>query len=118
VGQGAENTALSILAVALDGFTQMDVHQGRAECMRTIGDVYMRCEDFCRAREMWEAARPLFERSEQKNEIAKIDERLQMLGITQKIKALPKAELPAPQIPLQESDAEGEDQKPYSITDL
>jgi hypothetical protein len=36
VRQGADNTALSVLAVALDGFTRMDVHQSRAECMRTI----------------------------------------------------------------------------------
>jgi tetratricopeptide (TPR) repeat protein len=116
VGQGMENTALNILAIALDGFTQMDVHQGRAECMCTIGDVYMQHGDLSKAREMWEAARPLFERSEQRKGVGRIDERLQTLGVAQKLEALPKAELPAPQIPLEESDAEGEE--PHSIPGL
>ncbi|KAJ7867545.1 hypothetical protein B0H14DRAFT_2572837 [Mycena olivaceomarginata] len=51
MGQGADDTALSVLMVALEGFTQMDVHQSRAECMQAMGNV---------AREMWEAARPPF----------------------------------------------------------
>jgi tetratricopeptide (TPR) repeat protein len=118
VGQGRDDTALTILTVALDGFTQMDVHQSRAECMRTMGDVYVRRGDLSKAREMWEAARPLFECSEQKKEVARIDERLQTLGIAQKFEAPPKAELLVPQIPLQESDAEGEKQKSQSILDM
>jgi hypothetical protein len=118
VVQGAENTALSILAITLDGFTQMDVHQGRAECMRTIGNVYVRCRDLSKAQGMWEAARPLFERSEQKKEVIRIDERLQTLRVAQKFEALPKVELPAPQIPLRESDAKGEEQKLHPITDM
>ncbi|KAJ7791110.1 hypothetical protein B0H14DRAFT_3567790 [Mycena olivaceomarginata] len=118
VGQGAEVTALSILAVALDGFTQMDVHQSRAECMCTMGNVYMQQGDIFRAQELWEAAQPLFEHAEQEKEVTKIDERLQMLDVAQKFEALPKAELPAPQIPLQESDVEGEKQKTCLIPDL
>ncbi|KAJ7847571.1 hypothetical protein B0H14DRAFT_3453652 [Mycena olivaceomarginata] len=118
VGQGTEHTALSILAIALDGFTQMDIHQGRAECMRTIGDVYVRRGDLSKAQGMWEAARPLFERSEQKKEVVRIDERLQTLGVARKFEALPKAELPAPQIPLRESDAKGEEQKLHPIADM
>ncbi|KAF8164360.1 hypothetical protein K438DRAFT_1857957 [Mycena galopus ATCC 62051] len=81
--QGADDAALNILAIALDGFTQMDVHRGRAECMRTIGDVYLRRGDLSKAQELWEAARPLFERSEQQQEVARIDERLQTLGVAQ-----------------------------------
>ncbi|KAJ7866922.1 hypothetical protein B0H14DRAFT_2731931, partial [Mycena olivaceomarginata] len=65
--QDTEDMALSILEVALDGFTKMDVHQSRAECMRTIGDIY--------------AAQPLFERSEQKKEVARIVEKLQALDM-------------------------------------
>jgi hypothetical protein len=118
VGQGTEHTALSILAIALEGFTQMDIHQGRAECMRTIGDVYVRRGDLSKAQGMWEAARPLFERSEQKKEVVRIDERLQTLGVARKLEALPKAELPAPQIPLRESDAKGEEQKLHLIADM
>ncbi|KAJ7765111.1 hypothetical protein B0H14DRAFT_3593245 [Mycena olivaceomarginata] len=94
LGQGAEDTALSILAVALDGFTQMDVHQSRAECMYTMGDVYVRRGDLCRAREMWEAARPLFERSEQKKQVSGIEERLQTLGVAQTLGEIPQVELP------------------------
>ncbi|KAF7344740.1 NB-ARC domain-containing protein [Mycena venus] len=84
VRQGEEDTALNVLTVALDGFTRMDIHQSRAECMRTMGDVYVRRGDVCMAREMWEAARPLFERSEQKKSLVGINERLQMLGVAQK----------------------------------
>jgi hypothetical protein len=39
--QGMDDEALSILMVALEGFTHMDMHRGRAECMRTIGDISM-----------------------------------------------------------------------------
>ncbi|KAJ7307633.1 hypothetical protein DFH08DRAFT_824163 [Mycena albidolilacea] len=111
-GQAADDTAFAILTIVLEGFTQMDVHQSRAKCMCTMGDVYMRRGDLSKARGMWEAARPLFKRSEQKKEVARIDERLQTLGIAQYFEALPKAESPVPQIPLQESDTEEEEQKP------
>ncbi|KAJ7835259.1 hypothetical protein B0H14DRAFT_3707120 [Mycena olivaceomarginata] len=118
VRQGADKSALNILDLALEGFTRMGVHQSRAECMRTIGDVHVQRGNLSKAREMWEAARPLFECSEQKKEVARIDKRLETLGIAQKFEALPKTKLPAPQIPLQESDMEGEEQKPHSIADL
>ncbi|KAJ7091777.1 hypothetical protein C8R44DRAFT_860986 [Mycena epipterygia] len=112
--QSAGDMALSILTIALDGFTQMDVHQSRAECMRTIGDVYVRHGDLSKAREIWEAARPLFERSEQQKEVTRLDERLQTLDVAQKFEALPEAELPA----LQGSDTEGEEQKPHSLPEM
>jgi tetratricopeptide (TPR) repeat protein len=116
--QGADDAALNILAIALDGFTQMDVHQSRAECMRTIGDIYMRLGDLSKAQEIWEAAWPLFRRSEQKKEVTSIDERLQMLGVAQTFEALPKAELLPPQIPLQESEMKGEEKNPHLVPDL
>jgi hypothetical protein len=34
---GNEDTALSLYTVALDGFTHMDVHQSRVECMLCLG---------------------------------------------------------------------------------
>jgi hypothetical protein len=89
-GQG-DDTALSILTVALEGFTQMDMHQSKGECMRAMGDVYVQRGDLDRAREMWEAARPLFERSEQRKEVVKIDEKLQTL-IAQKLETIPKVQ--------------------------
>jgi hypothetical protein len=116
VRQGAEDTGLSVLIVALDGFTQMDVHQGKAECMRTIGDVYVQRGDFCRAREMWEAARPLFERSEQKKEVSRIDEKLQTLAVAQKLHNIPKVHSPIPQAIFQDSGGDSEAQKPLLIS--
>ncbi|KAJ7794613.1 hypothetical protein B0H14DRAFT_2621750 [Mycena olivaceomarginata] len=65
MGQGADDTALSVLMVALEGFTQMDVHQSRAECMQAMGNVY-------------------------RKEVARIDEKLQMLGAAQKLQEVPK----------------------------
>ncbi|KAF7352079.1 NB-ARC domain-containing protein [Mycena venus] len=76
VRQHSDDDALNILAVALEGFTWMDVHQGRAECMRSMGDVHLRFGDPRRAGDLWEAARLLFERSEQTEDVAGMDERL------------------------------------------
>ncbi|KAJ7808441.1 hypothetical protein B0H14DRAFT_1516155 [Mycena olivaceomarginata] len=90
VGQGVNDTALSVLSLALEGFTQMDVHQSRAECMRTMGDVYLRRGDLFRVREMWEVSRLLFERSEQQKEVAKIDKKLQKLSVAQKLETIPQ----------------------------
>lgn len=37
------DTELQVWGVALDTFTRMDVHRGRAECMLSIADVYVEC---------------------------------------------------------------------------
>jgi hypothetical protein len=74
--QGMDNEALSVLTVALEGFTWMDVHRSRAECMRTIGDLHLRCGEFFKAPTFWKKARPLFERSLQAKSVAEIDSRL------------------------------------------
>jgi tetratricopeptide (TPR) repeat protein len=73
---GMENEALSVLTLALEGFTQMDVHQSRAECMQTIGDVHFRRGEISKASTLWTEARPLFERSLQAKSAADIDSRL------------------------------------------
>ncbi|KAF8199402.1 hypothetical protein K438DRAFT_2114159 [Mycena galopus ATCC 62051] len=39
LSQGEEDTAHNLFMVALDGFTQMDVHRSRAECMLQLGDI-------------------------------------------------------------------------------
>ncbi|KAF7344792.1 NB-ARC domain-containing protein [Mycena venus] len=114
--QGEDDTALSILTVALDRFTQMDVHQSKAECMSTMGDVYMRRGDLSRAKELWEGARPLFERSEQKKEVVRIDEKLQTLGVAQKLHDISKGQLPIHQAALQDPGGNSEAQKPLSIS--
>ncbi|KAJ7046231.1 hypothetical protein C8F04DRAFT_1248486 [Mycena alexandri] len=69
-------TATSLFAVALEKFTQMDIHQNRAECTLRLGEIARDEGDAVRAVELWRAARPLFERCSQVKEVAKIDNRL------------------------------------------
>jgi tetratricopeptide (TPR) repeat protein len=73
---GDDSTALSLFNVALDGFTFMDVHRWRADCMVQIADIWKSCGEVLRAVELWKAARPLFERSSQNRDIARIDAKL------------------------------------------
>ncbi|KAJ7616212.1 hypothetical protein DFH06DRAFT_1239404 [Mycena polygramma] len=74
--QEEETTAVSLFTAALDGYTDMDVHRGRAECMVSLGDISKRHGDMLKAVGQWREARPLFERSSQAKEVANIDERL------------------------------------------
>jgi len=76
ISERDDNTAYSILTVSLEGFTQMDVHRSRAHCMLELADISKRRGDLERAVALWEYARPLFERSLQAREIARIDTRL------------------------------------------
>ncbi|KAJ7827694.1 hypothetical protein B0H13DRAFT_1917525 [Mycena leptocephala] len=59
-----EDTAISLFTTALEGFTQMDVHRSRAECMLRLGDISKGHGDLLKAVELWQTARPLFERSQ------------------------------------------------------
>jgi tetratricopeptide (TPR) repeat protein len=81
--QGHEETAISLLTVALDGFTQMDVHCSKAECMVRLGDISKLNGDELKAVELWETARPLFQRSSQMRQLAHLDEKLAHLGQAQ-----------------------------------
>ncbi|KAJ7900648.1 hypothetical protein B0H14DRAFT_3752927 [Mycena olivaceomarginata] len=74
--QKDEDTAITLFTVALEGFTYMDVHHSRAECMVRLGDISNRCGDLLKAVEFWNTARPLFERSSQAKEVQHIDKRL------------------------------------------
>jgi hypothetical protein len=78
--QNDEHTAISLFTVALEGFTQMDVHRSRAECMLHLGDISRGDGDLLKAVEFWEAARPLFERSSQAKQVENIDGRLVGVG--------------------------------------
>ncbi|KAF8180734.1 hypothetical protein K438DRAFT_1976549 [Mycena galopus ATCC 62051] len=77
--EGTDDVALSLLAVALEGFTWMDVHRSRGECMRTLGDVHFRRGEISRASSLWKDARPMFERSMQGKDVASIDARLSQI---------------------------------------
>lgn len=39
IAEGDELTAKSLLTVALTGFTYMEIHRGKAECMLSLGDI-------------------------------------------------------------------------------
>ncbi|KAJ6602044.1 hypothetical protein DFH09DRAFT_1270824 [Mycena vulgaris] len=74
--EGDQDTAVSLLTVALEGFTQMDVHHSRAECMLGLGYISKENGDLLKTAELWRTARPLFERSSQVKKVALIDEGL------------------------------------------
>ncbi|KAJ7877661.1 P-loop containing nucleoside triphosphate hydrolase protein [Mycena leptocephala] len=76
LSQSNEYTAISLFTVALVGFTQMDVHRSRAECMLRLGDISMGHGDLLKAVEFWERAKSLFERSSQAKQVQCIDERV------------------------------------------
>jgi tetratricopeptide (TPR) repeat protein len=80
LAQNDEATALNLFTVALEGFTLMDVHRSRAECMLQLGDISKGRGNMLKAVELWETARPLFEKSSQAKQVENIDERLASVG--------------------------------------
>ncbi|KAF7333339.1 ATPase-AAA-core domain-containing protein [Mycena venus] len=80
LAQADEDTAVSLFTTALEGFTYMDVHRSRAECMLQLGDIAKEHDDQYKAVEFWDAAKPLFERSSQTKWVEVIDERLMSVG--------------------------------------
>ncbi|KAJ7713724.1 hypothetical protein B0H16DRAFT_1702273 [Mycena metata] len=78
--QNDEVSAVSLFTVALDGFTYMDVHHSRAECMIRLGDIAKKNGDVLKALELWETAKPLFERSSQAKRVQDIDERVSSIS--------------------------------------
>jgi hypothetical protein len=78
--QDDKDTAISLFTVALQGFTYMDVHRSRAECMLWLEDISNRHGDLPKAVELWETARPSFEGSSQVRQVKNIDERLASVG--------------------------------------
>ncbi|KAJ6482800.1 hypothetical protein C8R45DRAFT_1075837 [Mycena sanguinolenta] len=71
-----EDTAFSLYTVALEGFTYMDVHRSRAQCMLHLGDLAHKHGNTVEAIAHWKTARPLFEKSSQAKDVAQIDSRL------------------------------------------
>ncbi|KAF8156160.1 hypothetical protein K438DRAFT_1777586 [Mycena galopus ATCC 62051] len=70
-----ENTAATLYQVALEGFTEMNVHHRGAQCMLRLGDLANKKGCTLEAITFWKAARPLFERSVAKD-VSQIDSRL------------------------------------------
>ncbi|KAJ7813700.1 hypothetical protein B0H14DRAFT_2604708 [Mycena olivaceomarginata] len=73
LAHGDEATAESVLIVALDGFTYMDVHRCRADCVLYLGDIAKRQGDLAKAATLWKQSHPLFERSLRAESVAYID---------------------------------------------
>ncbi|KAK6977185.1 NB-ARC domain-containing protein [Favolaschia claudopus] len=69
--------AFNVLSTALEGFSLMDVHKHRAECMQAIGDIHSSNGEYSKAAEIWAQARPLFEQSQQSRSVADISERIE-----------------------------------------
>ncbi|KAJ7734805.1 hypothetical protein B0H16DRAFT_1766878 [Mycena metata] len=69
-------TAQSLFIVALEGFTFMNVHHSRAQCMLRLGDLAQKKGETTEAVKFWQLARPLFERSSQAQDVTTIDTRL------------------------------------------
>jgi tetratricopeptide (TPR) repeat protein len=78
--QDDEDTAVTLFTVALGGFTHMDVHRSRAECMLRLGDISKSHGDLLKAIKLWETAKPLFEQSSQGKQVVLIDKRLSTVG--------------------------------------
>jgi tetratricopeptide (TPR) repeat protein len=76
LAQDDEHTAINLFTVALEGFTWMDVHRSRAECMLQLGDISKGQGDLLKAVQHWETARPLFEQSSQAKQVENIDQRI------------------------------------------
>ncbi|KAF8143403.1 hypothetical protein K438DRAFT_1876100 [Mycena galopus ATCC 62051] len=76
IANNDENSAANLYQVALAGFTQMDVHRSRAQCILCLGDLANTHRCTSEAITFWEAARPLFEWASQTTDVAQIDCRL------------------------------------------
>jgi hypothetical protein len=76
IHQKDEETAISLFTVALEGFTYIDVHRSRAECMLRLGDISREHNELLKAQQLWETARPLFEHSSQAKQVKDFDDRL------------------------------------------
>jgi hypothetical protein len=71
-----KKTATNLYTVALEGFTNMDVHCSQAQCKLRLGDLAKEQGHILEAIAFWKAARPQFVQSLQVKDIAQIDSRL------------------------------------------
>jgi tetratricopeptide (TPR) repeat protein len=74
-----EDTSLSLFSAALDTFTFMDVHRDRADCMVRMAAIFDRRGEKIKAVDLLQKAHPLYGRSSQTQETAKIDLKVKSL---------------------------------------
>jgi tetratricopeptide (TPR) repeat protein len=77
---GDDDTAHNLFAVALEGFTAMDVHRSRARCLLRLGDLAEKQGNSAMASGLWREAQPLFEKSSQGRDVERIQSRLTLIG--------------------------------------
>ncbi|KAJ7247057.1 hypothetical protein C8J57DRAFT_1724691 [Mycena rebaudengoi] len=120
--EGDDETALSLFNVALDGFTFMDVHCWRADCMVRIADILQARGKVIKAVGLWKTARPLFERSSQMKDVIKIDTKIAEVdsAILAKYEAQLQhlSELHVPASALEEEEEEEEENKLAQGSDI
>ncbi|KAJ7478196.1 hypothetical protein FB451DRAFT_182425 [Mycena latifolia] len=73
---GEKRTAESLFTVALEGFTHMDIHRSRGDCMLRLGDIAREKGDLVKATKLWREAQSLFIRALQAKDISQTDLRL------------------------------------------
>ncbi|KAJ7257723.1 hypothetical protein C8J57DRAFT_1472625 [Mycena rebaudengoi] len=78
---GDSDTALSLFMAALDSFTSMDIHRGRADCMVRMAAIFEQRREIRKTVDLLQRARPLYERSSQEKEINKIDTKLRDMEV-------------------------------------
>ncbi|KAF7365939.1 ATPase-AAA-core domain-containing protein [Mycena venus] len=76
MANGDDGTAHTLFTVALEGFTYMDVHRSRADCMLRLGDLAQKQGHSLVAKGLWKEALPLFKRSSQGRDVEKVEMRL------------------------------------------
>ncbi|KAJ7249529.1 hypothetical protein B0H12DRAFT_1300352 [Mycena haematopus] len=91
-----EHTAFNLYTIALEGFTFMDVHQSRAECMLRLGDIAHSQRNTSEAIDHWKMAQLLFQRSSQAKDVDQIDSKLAALEKVQEEALVKLATLQAP----------------------
>ncbi|KAJ7290426.1 hypothetical protein C8J57DRAFT_1611276 [Mycena rebaudengoi] len=80
VAEKDDESALNLFTVALDEFTLMGIHSWRADCMVQIATILERRGQIMKSAELWNTARPLFERSSQAKGVAEVDVKLAELN--------------------------------------
>ncbi|KAJ7355876.1 hypothetical protein DFH08DRAFT_803810 [Mycena albidolilacea] len=93
-----KETAANLYIVALEGFTFMDVHSSRVQCMLHLGDLANRQGHASKAIALWKTASPLFEQSSQEKDVAQIDVRLLTVGKAHQRTLIELVSLHAPEV--------------------
>ncbi|KAJ7149446.1 hypothetical protein C8R43DRAFT_1236470 [Mycena crocata] len=117
--EGDDVTALSVFEVALEGYTLMDVHQRRGQCMSGMGDIFQRRGDVGKAVELWTTALHLYERSGTKGEIEQMTTKLtgSSIDVENPVEAVDmNAEYVPPDYAMDEADDHIEPFRPDEVT--